>query len=667
MRPFLIPALFALCAVGCGRLDDQIEVPALDRSDIPEPLQTNFECTSLDATSCELGIFRSCRRVDEFVEIVAQDCGKRGLNCEPGVGCVTCVPGARRCVGCKAGQTDCNSQQVEVCNAQGTGYEPDQLCSWEDGQACDNGACVDLCAGESLSRSYVGCTFFAVDLDNVALDLLNDASSQQFAVAVANPHLLPIEVQVELNDATLGDATKARVLERRTVAPNYLEVFLLPRREVDGSSEEGLNDGTHSALSPNAFRVTSSHPVTAYQFNPLDNVNVFSNDASLLLPTTALGSTYTVVGWPQTIADDSDPRFDFDPLSHDEDLRAFLTIVGTADETHVTVELGAQVVRVLGAEGIPESGPGDTIEVTLGPFEVLNLETAGFNADFTGSQVHADRVVAVFTGNEASDVPRFDDLTTRQCCADHLEEQLFPNRTLGNTFVVTHMPPRTHAVNAAATAGTTVGVAEQVETEWIRVLSASSEEITVRTTLDAPFDSFTLAPRGDLIMPADTDVLISASGPVAVLQALPSQEVTGIPREYPGGDPAIVLVPPREQYRTDYIFLTPDKYAFDFVTIAAPAGAQVRMDDRDVALDPACQSTSLAGGDVLMGVGVDVYRCQLSFPEVVGGPEPQVLSGMQDDGVHRIRASAPVGIVVYGFDRFVSYAYTGGLNLESLL
>ena len=39
--------------------------------------------------------------------------------------------------------------------------------------------------------------------------------------------------------------------------PGALEVFKLPRREVDGSSEDGLNDGTNTAVSSNAFRLTS--------------------------------------------------------------------------------------------------------------------------------------------------------------------------------------------------------------------------------------------------------------------------------------------------------------------------------------------------------------------------------------------------------------------------
>ncbi|MEZ4464669.1 MAG: hypothetical protein R3F43_09250 [bacterium] len=33
-------------------------------------------------------------------------------------------------------------------------------------------------------------------------------------------------------------------------------------------------------------------------------------------------------------------------------------------------------------------------------------------------------------------------------------------------------------------------------------------------------------------------------------------------------------------------------------------------------------------------------------------------------GVHRLTGNQPFGIIVYAFDDFVSYAFTGGLNLE---
>ena len=40
--------------------------------------------------------------------------------------------------------------------------------------------------------------------------------------------------------------------------------------------------------------------------------------------------------------------------------------------------------------------------------------------------------------------------------------------------------------------------------------------------------------------------------------------------------------------------------------------------------------------------------------------------GEQNDGVHTVLADAPVGVVIYGFDAFVSYAYAAGLNLKPI-
>jgi hypothetical protein len=61
-----------------------------------------------------------------------------------------------------------------------------------------------------------------------------------------------------------------------------------------------------------------------------------------------------------------------------------------------------------------------------------------------------------------------------------------------------------------------------------------------------------------------------------------------------------------------------------------------------------------------------IHRCQLSFPLVTRGANSRVMPGEQHDGVHTILSDKPAGIIVSGFDRFVSHAYPGGLNLEIL-
>jgi hypothetical protein len=613
--------------------------------------------------------------------------------CAPDLWCVTCRPDS---IGCDGNWTT-------QCASDGSAWERQEECNVDEGFACRDGRCVNLCEEALANRSYVGCEFYAADLDNASIGAGRDASAQQFAVVVSNPGRVPTEVVVEVNKAAYGEPEDVEEILAVTIPPGDLEVLELPRREVDGSSSnamcdvtdricegsevcvcsrmdseppclcrvnataDGMNDGTHTAVTSQAFRISSQLPIIAYQFNPLDNVGVFSNDASLLLPTSAIGRRYTVVAWPQTIAnDDLDPERDFDSSRDDEDLRASLTIVGTQRETAVQITLGDRVDTVVGAGPIPELGPRGVIDLVINPYDVINLETAGLNADFTGTVVDADRPVTLFVGSEASDVPRFDTYATRQCCADHLEEQLWPDETHGSRFMIARMPRRSVSLNNAFLNPLTDSVAEPNEPEWVRVLATSSGSTDLNTTLPFPDDMVTLGEGESIIYRADQDFILEASQPVAVLQALPSQEAVGIPPEYPGGDPAIIFVPPVEQYRQDYVFLTPNLYAFDYVTITAAADTQILLDG--MPLDPLMCETSPADG--LERRAGDppptevIHRCQFSFPDVIGLPNVRVEDGLQDDGVHSIVADQPVGIVVYGFDAFVSYAYAGGLNLD---
>jgi hypothetical protein len=217
------------------------------------------------------------------------------------------------------------------------------------------------------------------------------------------------------------------------------------------------------------------------------------------------------------------------------------------------------------------------------------------------------------------------------------------------------------------------------EPEWIRVVSISDEPTRIRTTLPYPDDNIQMPSRGEIILRADRDFVLDADRPVHVLEALASQGVTGIPKQYPGGDPSIITVPPVSQFRKDYIFLTPDKYAFDFVTMVAPVGAHIELDGAP--LPSTCESTDPAEAlQSASGEGTQwvVHRCQLSFPEVTNGtssgglmggsaPTPvEIFPGEQNDGTHTIVSDREISIIIYGFDRFVSYAYVGGLNLTTL-
>ena len=592
---------------------------------------------------------------------IADDCGAKGLVCAPSLlQCTTCLPNMR----------DCEGQTVVACRKDGSAIDPVDLCDSSLGEACRSGACSHLCSEASTVKSNVGCEYWAADLDNANISPNSNAAAQQFAVVVSNPQSdLHADVTVEVDDASVGDVSRPRVVGEATIPPSGLRVFLLGPREVDGSPPGTFNTGPGTAHTRQAFRLRSQVPVVAYQFNPLDNVNVFSNDASLLKPVEALPGNgmlevaYVVMGWPQTIAITDDPDTNFNPAAPTH-LRAFVAILGTRPDTRVRFTTATHVVA---GKGLGPLVPGDTLEVVLQPFEVLNLETGDFLSDFTGSLIESDRPVVVFSGSEASDAPTFERLADRACCADHLEEQLDPVRTAGTAFVAAHGPNRARAVAAAG-----AQVTEVPEPEFFRVLAVSSDgPTTVTTNLPEPDDHFILPGRGAFLdLSSYGDFALAADRPVTFAAVQASQDAGGVRRPLPGGDPSLVIVPPMQQFRKDYVFLTPDKYAFDFLVVTAPPQASVTVDGRDME-ELGCDVGWASGGSVPLVPGIPetrVHRCQLSFPFIDPSlpPEQGVFSGTQNDGVHRVVSDRNVGLIVYGFDERVSYGYAAGTQLEAI-
>jgi hypothetical protein len=323
---------------------------------------------------------------------------------------------------------------------------------------------------------------------------------------------------------------------------------------------------------------------------------------------------------------------------------------------------------------VAETPAGGTIEAELGPFDVLNLETGSFNADFTGSLIATDGPVVVFTGSEASDAPYFSSLSGRYCCADHLEEQLDPIRTAGRSFMLSVSPNRTEAVRAA---GAKIDVTSQPE--FFRVLAVTEVGARVSTTLSGIDERFALPEKGSYVdIFAEENFALASDAPVIVTSVSPSQDAAHVPRGLPGGDPSLLVVPPIEQLRANYVFLTPDKYSFDFIRLIAAPDTVIVFDGQLLSDLEGCRAKPIVvpeGADLSEGSAFRlakdwlVHTCQLSFPRI--DPEElepnNVLSGVQNDGVHRITASRPVGVLVDGFDSYVSYAYAAGTELDFIV
>jgi len=102
------------------------------------------------------------------------------------------------------------------------------------------------------------------------------------------------------------------------------------------------------------------------------------------------------------------------------------------------------------------------------------------------------------------------------------------------------------------------------------------------------------------------------------------------------GDPAMVLTVATDRYLKDYVFLVPDKYKRNFVNVIAPTAAVVSLD------------------------GVPIP--QTKFKAV--STEYKVARMPIGPGKHALVSGHDVGLIVYGWDKFVSYAYPGGAALK---
>lgn len=552
--------------------------------------------------------------------------------------CALCVPGAKQCGG----------DTAQICATDGSAWQTLDDCGAK-GLTCLGGLCVNPCSGDFKSNTNVGCDYWAVDLDN-AVEGTKNATDAQFAVVITNTSDKPTKVTVELMATT---PTKTATYQ---VAGGALKIINLPDPAWKVSTKSVNQEG--SGINNRVYNIKADQPIVAYQFNPLSNVGVFSNDASLLLPRTSLGKNYYVMSRKQI----------------NSALRSYFTVIAVEPgPTKVDVWVTS---KTLAGPGVPALNKGQKATYTLQRGQVLNIESNDPNGDLTDSVVKADKRVAVFGGSEASFSPDIGNcvpyaLTPGKkvcagtsgggistikycnkhsdcafaCCADHLEEQLFPVKAWGTTYVGAHLRRR--------------GIEKDT---WRVVAAQNGTTVTVTPNIGIAIPALTEGKFYEFH--TDKDFVLQASGPIMVAQYMASsyQTVTAenpactsdaqCKSQYgfdarctssgfskycaPIGDPSLLLNMATSQYLDNYIFLVPDKYKLNFVSIVAEAGTQVTMDGLSI---------SAAQFAPVSGTKWTVARLPIAINS------------------HKINASKPVGVWVYGYDNYVSYGYAAGAKL----
>lgn len=575
---------------------------------------------------------------------------------------------------CREGQRTClDVGTIGVCQP-GVGFTAGDTCP--EGTVCSGeGRCLNPeCAAAEGFRSYLGCDFLAVDLPNIAWAPFGGTPDSPLGVVVANPDLdAPVHVTVEGPDGTVAPLV-AEITVRTVGLPFDPAMPVAVRTEVwDGSRQvilsafaeaDGLEippGGMAVLLLPHfdyypttrvrkhARRIRTDRPVAAYQFGPYCCNYSYSNDASLLYPVPTLGTRYINVGvpaWSDVMEDDpgnpNPPGDDFTGLS------ATLSIVAATDDTQVQVELPADV-EVLPEEAGRIQRQGQTLTMTLQANELVDIlsrkahRRPGFlplGMDLTGVRVTASKAVSVFSGHECSFYPQ------DQGACDHLEEQLLPTDTWGTRFAL--VPPILRTRNPAAATeaiywkivgepNTRVGISRPFfaldpRRPGFEGVPDCRDQLINDTTID-------LGAHGYCEFGTRAAVLADADRPIMVMGIISGQDSTGALQAFGAhaGDPAIYLVPPESQFRISYSFLAPGTFFNDYLTVIADSFAAITLD----------------------GVPVD-----LSNAVPVAGSTYVYVHVPIADGPHRVDGDRPFGILVFAFDDYVSYAFTGGLNLN---
>ncbi|MGZ3453177.1 MAG: IgGFc-binding protein [Polyangiales bacterium] len=488
------------------------------------------------------------------------------------------------------------------------------------------------CEEAAASKSYVGCDYWPTVVAN------NVWSVFDYAVVVANAGTETAEISV---------TGPGGVSQKTTVAPNALAKVYLPWvPELKGSDFFECAPVPLAAsvkVAGGAYHLVSSKPVTVFQFNALEYKGSggpvgkkwdacpppgycragglqcfsYSNDATLLLPSTAMTGHYRVTsigGWTN-------------PDDHLPVTNAYFAITATQDDTRVEVKVGpkGKVLAASATTEIPATGAGGTFTFSMNAGDVAELACEnGADCDPSGSLVNADKPVQVITGVPCTQVPN--SLPT----CDHIEETVFPAETFGKHYVVAvPTAPRGNAVGHLVRLygnvdGTKLTYKPGKPKNFLPAGSPAPDELNAGDVID-------LASSVDFEITGDQPFAIGSfmigSSNLDPYTSPPDQK----------GDPSQTQVVAVEQYRDKYVFLAPDDYDMAWADVISPEGTTVTLD----------------------GAPVDALRKVIAS----GFGVQRVLLG---NGAHVLTASKPVGLQVIGYGSYTSYMYPGGLNLKAI-
>lgn len=539
--------------------------------------------------------------------------------------------------------THCSSDLHSVVDCNGT---VTSTCAGDMG--CGATGCVSACESAKQNKSSIGCDYYAVDPDIIA-----EAYGACFAAFLTNTWGSPISITVERGGQTLdvssfaytpqgtGQSITYAPLQGGKLQPGEVAILFLtslPSAPI-GQCPPGVGVGfsgdgaTHGTALGEAFHITTSAPVVAYDIFPYGGGQSAATSATLLLPTTSWDTNYVGV--------DAFRKSQLVPQAQPS-----MDIVAAEDGTTVTI---SPTAAIAGGPGVQGTGQGVPVTYNLGKGQVLQFTQ---DESLIGSPIQSNKPIALWGAATCLNI----DVNTAACDSSH--QQIPPVKALGHEYVAVRYRNRFDG--------------QEESPPWRIVGAVAGTTLTYEPS----------APAGAPIALTVGQVAeFRAAGPFVVKSQddkhpfYMAGHMTGCQETNPAeddcrGDPEFVNVIPPQQYLASYIFFTDPTYPETNVVLVRSKG---KNGFEDVTLDCAGKLTGWqpagASGQYEY-TRVDLVRHNFAK------------QGGCDNGRHEIKSNAPFGLTVWGwgsgetggafgipggfYSQAVSYAYPGGASVQPI-
>ncbi|MCX6249953.1 MAG: hypothetical protein NTX61_04290 [Bacteroidetes bacterium] len=336
----------------------------------------------------------------------------------------------------------------------------------------------------------------------------------------------------------------------------------------------------HGGIENKGIRITANDPISVYGLNN----KIYSTDAFLALPVNALGLDYRIITYKTTYASI-------------DSLGSCFSVVATKDGTALTIF---------------NHQTNSTSYINLDMGQTYHVRATVNSQDLTGSRVQSNFPVAVFGSVDIGYIP------SSSCMApDHIVEQMFPYYSWGKNFLTVPLAGRDGSGDIFRIVAAEDGTGISINGSNVSILNSGDY---YETNLSG-------------------NNYITTTKAVLLAQYAKGMYCTGSIT----GDPFMMLIPPMEQFLTNYTIISvagvSNAFTSHWVNVVAP----------EAAIGSIYQDGVLIPGGAFTQISTTNYY----------GAQRSVIVGS-----HTFSSTFPFGVFVYGWGLTDSYGYPGGCSLS---